>query len=58
MGLPESLLYGAIGHATSSWIEENRESDGAELTEGFSGRRGCWSVAGDEGVKVVAISFQ
>jgi hypothetical protein len=51
-------LYGAIGHATSSWIEENRESDGAELTEGFSGRRGCWSVAGDEGVKVVAISFQ
>jgi hypothetical protein len=39
VGSPERSLYDATGHVTSQWIEENRESNGVELTEGFTGRR-------------------
>jgi hypothetical protein len=36
----ERSLHSTMGHRTSPWLEESGESDGAELTEGFTSRQG------------------
>jgi hypothetical protein len=40
VGSSERSPYGVIGHMTSPQIEENGESDSAELTEGFTSWNG------------------